>query len=140
MSVDTIVLKIEELERDSPGEIDTTLYIFYDHAISMYCIHGSRRGEYSPYSFTCSSDKDVSLFVENIIGNRNKVSYTLLTYKDLPYDSGTIDFYYLNHNVDNNRKYNEIVGFDNMKLKYNDRFLKNYLRMIRVVYNDFVCI
>lgn len=135
MSVDTIVMKIEEVECDS-CKIDTTLYIFYDHSISMYCIRGSRRGEYNPYSFTCSSMKDVSMFVENIIGVHNLVSYTLLTYGDLPYNSNMIDFDYLEDNSDT--KYNEIVGFDNVKLKYNDSFLRNYLRMIRVVYNEYV--
>jgi len=135
MSVDTIVLKIEENDRDT-HKIDTTLYIFYDHSTENYCIRGTRRGEYNPYSFTCVSSKDVSMFVENVIGLENRVSYTLLNYGDLPYESENIDYDYLEDCYD--RKHNEIVGYDNMKLKYNDSFLRNYLRMMRVVYNNFV--
>ncbi len=138
MSVDTLVLKLEEFEFNSPDQIDTTLYVFYDHSTSMYCIRGSRRGNYNDYSFTCSSQRDVSMFIEYVIGTQNKISYTLLNYGDLPFDSYLFDFDYLEDNYD--IKYNEVVGFDGLKLKYNDHFLKNYLRMIRVVYNEYASV
>ena len=136
MSVDTIVLKIEEIDDKVLNRVDTTLYIFYDHVLSTYCIRGTRRGTYTPYSFTCNSSRDVCLFVENIIGPNNKVSYTLLTYHDLPYESDNINVDYLEYNFD--RQNDEIVGYDNVKLKRNDCILRDYLRIIRVMYNNFV--
>lgn len=134
MSVDTIVLKIEELEC-SGDRIDTTLYVFFDITTSQYAIRGSRRGSFYPYSFRCDSQKDVALFVETIIGSKNHVSYTLINYGDMPFDTNLIDFYYLSDNFDPER--NEIIGYDRVKLKYNDSYLKRYLRILRVVFNDY---
>jgi hypothetical protein len=131
MSVDTIVLKIEEIEVS--GKIDTTLYVFFDITTSEYAIRGSRRGSFYPYSFRCASQKDVSMFIENIIGLKNKVSYTLINYGDMPFDTNSIDFYYLSDNFD--PEHNEIIGYDTLKLKYNDSYLKRYLRLLRVVFN-----
>lgn len=135
MSGDSLVLRIDEIETDSIS-VDTTLFIFYDHFEQAYMIRGSRRGNFTPYSFTCASQQDTSLFVEMAIGNHNRVSYTLVNYQDLPMDSGNIDYDYLMENF--SRKYNEVVGYDGCKLKFHDSDLTRYLRILRVVANDYV--
>lgn len=133
MSGDSLVLRIDEIDS---GKVDTTLFLFYDHFSGVYMIRGARRAAYTPYSFSCGSQKDTSLFVEMTIGKHNKVSYTLVNYPDLPRDSASIDYDYL---IDNfNPRYNEVVGYDKCKLKFHDSDLNRYLRLLRVVCNDYV--
>lgn len=133
MSGDSLVLRIDEI--DITKRVDTTLFIFYDHNSHQYMIRGSRRGDYSPYSFTCGSQKDTSLFVEMVVGKGSKVSYTLINYADLPLQSEDIDYDYLFDNF--SPKYNELVGYDKCKLKFHDSDLNRYLRLLRVVSNDY---
>jgi hypothetical protein len=134
MAIDTLVLKIEEVESNS-GIIDSVFYVFFDNLTQKYCIRGSRRGNFYPYSFTCDSQHDVSLFVEFSLCIRNRVSYTLINYGDLPFEVDSIDFNYLEENFDQKR--NEIVGYDKLKLRRNDRNLRDQLRLLRVVYNEY---
>jgi len=132
-SLDSLVLRVDEF--DNTNRIDTTLFVFYDHSVREYVIRGSRRGEFAPYSFVCRTQKDTSLFIETAIGIHSKVSYTLINYKDLPFNSLDIDYDYLFVNFD--PRYNEVIGYDKLKLKYNDSNLNRYLRILRVVFNHY---
>lgn len=131
---DSLVLRIDEVEKED-NKVDTTLYILYDHVNAEYLIRGSRRGAFNPYSFVCESQNDTCRFVESVVGIQNKVSYTLINYNDLPMDANEITYDYLDEEFD--IRHNEVVGYDKLKLKYNDKFLNRYLRMIRVVFNHY---
>jgi hypothetical protein len=133
MSGDSMVLRIDEI--DPTKRVDTTLFAFYDHITEQYMIRGSRRGEFTPYSFTCGSQRDTSLFVEMVVGKDSTVSYTLINYSNLPLLSEEIDYDYLCDNF--SPKYNELVGYDKCKLKFHDSDLNRYLRLLRVVFNDY---
>ena len=161
MPVDSLVLRIDEIDdrldsdsdkersdkersdkersegRNTRGErkIDTTLFILYDHVHKEYLVRGSRRGNFTPYSFVCSTMADVRSFVEWAICIHNRVSYTLMNYNDLPFHSIEITYDYLAEHYD--ERQNEVVGYDNCKLKFNDSFLNNYLRILRNVYNRY---
>lgn len=134
MPIDSLVLRIDEIEATT-GNIDTTLFIIYDAVNEEYLVRGSRRGNFTPYSFVSLTMDDMMSFVEWAIGIHNRVSYTLLNYNDLPFHSQAITYQYLCENY--NIQCNEIVGYDNCKLKFRDRFLKNYLRLLRNIFNHY---
>jgi len=130
---DSLVLKIEEY---SDGEIDTVLFILYDSKESTYVVYGKRENvfnklEYVPYSFRSETSEDLADFISFAICKKNKWSYTLYNYDNLPYNCNDITFYYLK-NLDGDREY-EIAGYDNKH--YNRDYLVKALKMLKYVFN-----
>lgn len=131
---DTLVLKIEEYERDDSHLIDTTLYILYDSRSDRYVIRGNRRSTKSlvsqPYSFEAESSRDLAEFIEFVICSENRVSYSLYNYDNLHLNSEYITYDFLESWDD---KEYELVGYDNQKLERNK--LLKILRILRGVFN-----
>jgi hypothetical protein len=130
---DCLVLKIEEY---SDGEIDTTLFVLYDVNESQFVIFGKRsdllgKPESIPYSFRCTYAQDLADFISFVICKKNKWSYTLYNYDNLPCDSDDITYEYLK-DYDGDKAY-EISGYDNKN--YTRNYLVKSLRMLRNVFN-----
>lgn len=130
---DTLVLKI--VERDNLLRTpDTTLYLIYDKRHRNYIIRGMRRGTHHAdavqYSFTCETMQDLADFIQFVIDKKNRVSYILYNYDNLPEFSSEITFDFLRENdtIDY-----EIAGYDNRRLKRHS-LLRN-LRMLKNVFN-----
>jgi hypothetical protein len=132
-SPDTLVLKIEEI---SDNEIDSTLFILYDHKVSHYIVYGKRSNvfaklEFVPYSFRCKSVFDLADFISFVKCKQNKWNYTLYNYDNLPCNSDDISYDFLK-SLDGDRSY-EIAGYDNKV--FNDRYLVKTLKMLKGVFN-----
>ena len=126
---DCVVLRIDEFDCDS-HKLDTSMYVLYDVNEEMYVIRGKRPNEWQTYSFYCDSMRDTMDFVRTVICKGNLWSYSLYNCSNLPVNSDVITFGTLEYNV---KKESEIVGFDYQK--YNKKFLKRMLRILRNVYN-----
>ena len=132
-SPDTLVLKIEEI---SDNEIDSTLFILYDHNECHYIVYGKRsdvvaRLEFIPYSFKCKSVFDLADFISFVKCKKNKWNYTLYNYDNLPCNPDDISYDCLK-SLDGDRSY-EIAGYDNKV--FNDRYLVKTLKMLKGVFN-----
>jgi hypothetical protein len=132
-STNCLVLKIEEY---SDGDIDTTLFVLYDVNESQFLIFGKRsevfgKPEPVPYSFKCNYAEDLADFISFAICKKNKWSYTLYNYDNLPENSDDITFEYLKE-YDGDISY-EISGYDNKN--YSRNYLVKSLRMLRNVFN-----
>ena len=132
-STDCLVLKIEEY---SDGDIDTTLFVLYDVNESQFLIFGKRSEVFGkpqpvPYSFKCNYAEDLADFISFAICKKNKWSYTLYNYDNLPGNTDDITFEYLKE-YDGDLSY-EISGYDNKN--YNRNYLVKSLRMLRNVFN-----
>ena len=132
-STDCLVLKIEEY---SDGDIDTTLFVLYDVNECQFLIFGKRcevfgKPEPVPYTFKCNYAEDLADFISFAICKKNKCSYTLYNYDNLPENSDDITFEYLKEH-DGDLSY-EISGYDNKN--YNRNYLVKSLRMLRNVFN-----
>lgn len=130
---DCLVLKIEEY---SDGYLDTTLFILYDTNESQFVIFGKRselpgKPDPVPYSFKCNYAQDLADFISFVICKKNKWSYTLYNYDNLPQNSEDITYDYLKE-LDGDKSY-EISGYDNKN--YNRNYLVKSLRMLRNVFN-----
>jgi hypothetical protein len=127
---DTLVLKIEERDTDSP-DIDHMVYILYDKKTHRFVIRGKRMdGNSCTYSFECELAKDLADFLTFIISEKNKWTYVLYNYDNLPNDSNEITFEFLNQYDEPNY---ELSGYD--QVKYNRKSLLKNLRMLRNVFN-----
>jgi len=132
---DCLVLKFVEIEKDT-GNIDTTVYVFYDKSTHKYVIRGRRR--WTPhwhsctYSFECEYAKDLVDFLQYIICNGNTVNETLFNYDNFPISSNDVTYEFLN---DYDHSDYELSGYDNQKLS-RKRLLRN-LRMLRNISNHF---
>jgi hypothetical protein len=126
---DCAVLRIDEFDSDS-HKLDTSMYILYDTNEEVYIIRGKRSNDWETYSFYCDSMRDTMDFVRTVICKGNLWSYSLYNCSNLPVNSDVITFGTLEYNV---KKESEIVGFDYQK--YNKKFLKRMLRILRNVYN-----
>lgn len=132
---DTLVLKIVEHDLDLHRP-DTTLYVLYDKRENKFIIRGKRsdtpNSNSCTYSFECDFAVDLANFVEFLIDRKNKISYVLYNYDNLPNTSNDITFDFL-HNYDNDEY--ELSGYDDKKLRRKE-LLRN-LRMLRNVYNNY---
>ena len=130
---DTLVLKLEEVERDT-DKLDTTIYIFYDKTTHHYYVRGQRRWtpqhQSCTYSFQCEFAKDLVEFLDYIICRKNKVNEILYNYDNLPLDSNDVTFEFL-HDYDHSDY--EISGYDHVK--FSKKKLSNTLRILRNVFN-----
>jgi hypothetical protein len=109
---DCLVLKIEEY---SDGELDTTMFVLYDVIEKMYFIRGKRTdmspmSDSKPYSFQCKDAENLADFISFAICVKNKWTYVLYNYYDLPNYSDEITYTYLKE-MDNDSRY-EIAGYD----------------------------
>jgi len=129
---DCLVLKIEERYTDS-DELDTTMYVFYDKETHHFYIRGKRRStkiDSATFSFTCEFAEELVDFISFAICKKNKWTYVLYNYSDLPLSSDDISYEYL---VENQSSVNEIAGYN--KQEYKRKILLSRLRMLRNVFN-----
>ena len=135
MSSDTLVLKIEERESHS-GQVDTTVYLFYDHDEQAYHVRGcrsrTRNVVYEPYSFRCAKSTDLTFFLRHAMCKKNAWNYTLYNMSDLASTSDEIVFDDLHWNQSVTK---EICGYDDQG--HNRKTLNMILRMLRNMYNHY---
>jgi hypothetical protein len=130
---DCLVLKIEERDQVTE-ELDTTIYIIYDKKDHNYVVRGKRNDckniEACTYSFVCNYARDLVDFLSFIICKKNRWTYVLYNYDNLPYDSNDITYEFLKEDESN---VYELTGYNNVK--YNRKNLSTILRMLRNVFN-----
>jgi hypothetical protein len=130
---DCLVLKIEEVERDTQN-IDTTLYVLYDKKYHHYVLRGRRRftAEHSSCSYAFSAEKmcDIVYFITFVINKNNLWTYSLYNYDNLPIESDEITFEFL---YDYDHSDFELAAYDNET--YCRKRLTNNLKMLRNVFN-----
>jgi hypothetical protein len=132
---DCLVLKIEEY---SDGELDTTMFVLYDVIEKMYFVRGKRSDtsllrQSIPYSFQCKGAENLADFISFTICVKNKWTYVLYNYDDLPNYSDEITYTYLKE-MDNDSRY-EIAGYD--KKNYCREHLVKSLKMLKNVFNTY---
>lgn len=142
---DTLVLKIEEIEQtgDYKGLVDTTLYVLYDDCMGKFIVRGKRRDssyasiDSCTYSFECEFAHELVDFILFVIDQKNRVSYVLYNYDNLPLTSNEITYEFLARcdTEENNNIAYELAAYDNVKLR--SRELVRHLRMLRSVSNRF---
>jgi hypothetical protein len=141
MSNDSMVVKV--FERDISGVEINRMYIFFDHNLSTFGIRGGHtiKGKTTSYSFYTDHIHGVNSMMNGVFAKYAKLSTCLVNFKDLPMDSNKITYNLL---LENDLKYNEIVGFDNdnkiPKMSIDNTVIlevENYLRILLNVYNDY---
>ena len=129
---DCLVLKIQEHDIET-NELDTTLYILYDKKEHQFVVRGKRFSkniDSCTYSFNCEFAHELVDFISFIICMKNKWSYTLYNYDNLPYTSDEISYDFL---LKNDSRVYELAGYDCEK--YKRKKLLKKLRMLRNVFN-----
>ena len=132
---DCLVLKIEEIERDTK-KVDTNVYVLFDQQEQKYIVRGQRRWtpkyQSCTYSFDSEHMSDLIDFLQYIICRDNIVNEVLYNYDNLPHNSNEITYEFLHHY--DHADY-ELSGYDNKKLSR--RRLSNILRMLRTISNKY---
>ena len=131
-SPDCLVLKIEEYDIDNE-KLDTTLFIIYDKKQHKYLIRGKRNTvsiDSCDYSFNCEFANDLFHFITFVICKKNKWTYVLYNYNNLPATSYEITYDFLERNV--SKEY-ELGGYDRKKYKKSE--LMTNLLMLKSVFN-----
>jgi hypothetical protein len=140
---DCLVLKLEEITRNTENDIDATVYIIYDTLKETYVIRGNRRVLPNVYardfSFECRSSRETAQFLEYIICKGSRVNEVLYNYDNLPNNANDITFCFLRDHE--NAEY-EIAGFNKImfhkkRLKNDKKRLKNVLRILRSTSNQY---
>jgi hypothetical protein len=130
---DCLVLKIEERDKVT-GQLDTTIYIIYDKKDHNYVVRGKHNDckniEACTYSFVCNYAIDLVDFLSFVMCKKNRWTYVLYNYDNLPYDSNDITYEFLKEDESN---VYELTGYNNVK--YNRKNLSTILRMLRNVFN-----
>lgn len=132
MSNDCLVLKIEEYDVDN-GNLDTTLFVIYDKKEHQFIIRGKRNHvtlDSCTYSFSCEFAHELFEFITFAICKKNKWSYTIFNYDNLPATSDEITYEFLKQYES---KVYELAGYD--KQKFSKGKLLTYLRLLRNVFN-----
>jgi hypothetical protein len=136
MPSDSLVLKIEEVEEHNGVQIDTRMFVFYDHYDGCYHVRGerscTRNVDYQPYSFRCDTLETLVDFIRFAISNENILNYTLYNYEELPANSDEINYEEMAWHQSISR---EIAGYDNRK--FTRKGLKRVLKLLRNVYNHY---
>jgi len=131
-STDCLVLKIEEYDSDT-NVLDATIYIIYDKQQHKYVVRGSRSHktiESCTYAFNCEYAHELFDFLTFVICKKNKWTYVLYNYDNLPATSDEITYDFF---VKHDSKVYELAGYD--KLKFNKNKLLANLRILRNVFN-----
>ena len=130
---DCLVLKIEERCTDK-NELLTSVFIIYDKKEQNYVIRGKIAdvNEKIGATFSFLSKEILSLeeFISFAICKRNKWTYVVYNYDNLPYNSNDITYDFLKQYESNSY---EIAGYNNVK--YNKKNLIRNLRMLSNVFN-----
>jgi hypothetical protein len=129
---DCLVLKIEENDTDTK-DLDTTLFILYDKKEHEFVIRGkrfSKNMDSCTYSFNCEFAEELADFISFVICKKNKWSYSLYNYDNLPNTSSDISYEFMS---DNSSRIYELTGYDYEK--YDRSKLLKHLRMLRNVFN-----
>jgi hypothetical protein len=129
---DCLVLKIEENDTDTK-DLDTTLFILYDKKEHEFVIRGkrfSKNMDSCTYSFNCEFAEELADFISFVICTKNKWSYSLYNYDNLPNTSSDISYEFMS---DNSSRIYELTGYDYEK--YDRSKLLKHLRMLRNVFN-----
>jgi hypothetical protein len=133
---DCLVLKLEEIVRNTDNDIDATVYIIYDTLKETYVIRGKRsvlpHVSSCDFSFECRSSRDTVQFLEYIICKGSRVNEVLYNYDNLPNNANDITFGFLRDH--DNSEY-EIAGFN--KIKFHKKRLRNVLRILRNTSNHY---
>jgi hypothetical protein len=132
-SSDCLVLRIidiDSMKYDNTAE----LFILFDTNMGEYIIRGSNAHvkEFVPFSFNCRYRAELIEFIKFFLCVKNKWTYELYNYDNLPADSNDITYEFLSENIDN--RYN-IVSYD--KSKYNKKDIKKWLRVLQYVRNEY---
>ena len=129
---DTLVLKIIEHDLDLKS-IDTILYILYDQSTRRFVLRGKRNNEILDsciYSYECKNSIDLANFLGFLLDKKNKFSFILYNYANLPATSNEITFEFL-------EKYDSIVyelsGYDNQD--FSRKNMISFLKMLKNVFN-----
>ena len=134
-NTDCLVLKIEEYDIDNK-ELDTTLYVLYDKKEHQFILRGKRATENIEsccYSFNCEFAKDLIDFITFVICKKNRWTYVLYNYDNLPATSDEITYDFMEYN---DSKVYELAAYD--KQKYVKKKLEKNLRMLRNVFNNYI--
>jgi hypothetical protein len=145
MSVDCLVLKIEEVEtvikmiqgvETIKKEVDTTLYILYDTLKEKYIIRGKRKDltnkSSKDYSFETDCEKKLVGFLKYVICKKNKANHILYNCNCLPKLSNDITFDFFDGILTN---VNEISGFDDQP--FDRKWMLYTLRLLKNIHNDY---
>ena len=145
MSVDCLVLKIEEVEtvvtvieevRTIKKEVDTTLYILYDTVKEKYIIRGKRKDlthkSSNEYSFETDCEKKLVDFLKYVICKENTANHILYNCNCLPKLSNDITFDFFDGILTN---VDEISGFDGQP--FDRKRLLYTLRLLKNIHNEY---
>jgi hypothetical protein len=145
MSVDCLVLKIEEVEtvikvieevETIKEEVDTTLYILYDTVKEKYIIRGKRKDlkhkKSNEYSFETDCEKKLVDFLKYVICKENRTNHILYNCNSLPKLSNDITFEFFDGRLTN---VDEISGFDDQP--FDRKWLLYTLRLLKNIHNEY---
>lgn len=135
-----IVLCIEEMSTNY-NKVESRLFITYDFVAETFVVYGKRQDKmnskktvfvtnYVPFFFRFERAKEAYQFAETIISNQSECSYTVYNYDNMPYDCGTVNYYDLESNMNENYV---IVSYDNAKM--NPRTFAPLFKMVRNAFN-----
>lgn len=129
---DCLVLKIDEYD----PELDTRMFIIYDKRNCNFVIRGKRRNGSSsisvPYSFDCNNTISLINFISFAICKKNKLSYVLYNYDNLPEYSDDITYEFLDSCADDEY---EISAYDN--LSFSRKTLIRNIYMLKDIGNTY---
>jgi len=129
---DCLVLKIEEYEIDT-NKLDVTLYILYDKKKHHFVLRGKRfsnKLDSCTFSFNCEFVNELTDFISFIICMKNKWTYVLYNYDNLPQESNDISYDFLK--IHDHKGY-ELAGYNYQQ--FDIELLSKHLRMLRNVFN-----
>ena len=108
---DCLVLKIQEHDIDN-NSLDMNLYVVYDKKKSNFIVRGKRNDtniDSCSFSFNCEFAHELLDFITFIICKKNKWTFILYNYDNLPATSDEITYEFIsNHET---RVY-ELAGYD----------------------------
>jgi len=131
---DCLVLKVCENDNIT-NMLDTTLYVIYDKKTHNYIIRGKRNDDQidsAIFSFNCEFAHELFVFITFVICKKNKWTFSLYNYDNLPGTSDEITYEFLN---DQESNIYELGAYEQQK--YNKNNLLKYLRMLRNVFNNY---
>jgi len=126
------VLKIEEYTFDT-NELDNTIYVLYDKKKQYFVVRGQRATnemDSCVFSFICKNVYDLADFLSFVVCTKNKWTYVLYNYDNLPYTSDNITYEFLK---EHDSKVYELSGYE--LRKYNRDELIGNLKMLKNVFN-----
>ena len=129
---DCLVLKIEEYDIDT-NELDASLFILYDKKEHHYVVRGQRsthKVNACTFSYNCEFAHELFDFITFVVCEKNKWSYILYNYDNLPHESNEITYEFLKKDESN---VYELAGYPQQK--FNKKLLLKNLRMLRNVFN-----